>query len=246
MSVTISVTEAQIFTALGNVLQSFGLVNAAGTAIPIVQGQANRVPAPAVADYAVMWPVGRDRLSTNVSTYSDNQITGSITANVLTVTVVKVGAVVPGQTLYGPNVSSAPVILTQTAGPTGGAGTYTVSTTANAASGPIYCGAKGMLEPVMITTQVDIHGPSSADNATRLMTQWRSETGTQACEDQGGIISPLYADTARQVPFINDQDQYEERWSVDLYMQANPIITVTQQFATSAQVTVKSVQSLAP
>ena len=231
MSATISITEAQIFTALGAVLQSFGPVNAAGTLIPIVRGQVNRVPAPAAADYAVMWPILRERLEFNVTTYSDNIVTGSIAGNVLSVTAVANGAVAPGQTLYGPNVTGSPVVVSQATGTPGGVGTYALNGSQTAASGPVYCGTKAMMQPQQMTVQVDIHGPASADNASRIATQWFDETGVQACLDQGAIIAPLYANPPRQIPFVNDQDQWEERWVVELVLQASPIVTVTQQFA---------------
>lgn len=245
MSATLSITEAQIFTALGAVLQSFDPVNAAGALIPIVRGQVNRVPEPLGADYAVLWPLRRERLEFNVTSYSDNVVTASIASNVLNVTAVANGVVAPGQTLYGPNITGLPVVILQISGTPGGIGTYTVTAPQTAANGPVYCGTKASMQPQQITVQVDIHGPASADNATRITTLWFGETGVQACLDQGGIIAPLYASEPRQIPFVNDQDQWEERWVVELDMQANPIVTVTQQFADQLTATAEAVESLA-
>jgi hypothetical protein len=246
MSVTISITETQIFSSLLTVLKSFGLVDSSGAAITIIRGQVNRVPTPAAADYAVMWPISRRRLATNVDTYADNIITGSITKNVLTVTSVENGIVAVGQTLYGPNITGNPVVLSQISGASsGGVGAYSLSPTSNAASGPIYCGTLAMLEAQEFSIQVDVHGPSSADNATRITTQWRSQTGVQACLNAGGIIAPFYTTDPRQLPFINDQDQWEDRWAIDLLMQANTVVTVTQQFADQLTATAEAVESLA-
>ena len=45
-----------------------------------------------------------------------------------------------------------------------------------------------------------------------------------------GIV-PLWIDEAHQVPFVNAESQWEERWTMDARMQINPIIGTPQQFA---------------
>ncbi|HVA39355.1 MAG TPA: hypothetical protein VNF49_01730, partial [Candidatus Binataceae bacterium] len=204
----------------------------------------NRVPTPASPDYAVMWPISMPRLEFNITTYSDNAITGSITSNVLTVTAVANGIVAPGQTLYGAALTGTPVILAQTSGTTGGIGTYTVTATADAISGLLYCGTRAMMQPQDVGIQIDVHGPTSAANTTRITTQWFDQTGVDACAAQGGIIAPLYADSRGQIEFIDDQNQYEERWVIDLHMQANPVVTITQQFADQLAATATAVEAL--
>lgn len=245
MSVTLSITELQIFTALVAVLQSFGMTGTSGPAIPVIKGQTNRVPSPQSADYAVLWPLSQTRLEFNVEAYADNTATGSISGTVLTVTAVQVGAVPIGATLYGTNVTGAPTITAQTGGTPGGAGTYTLSASLTAAPGTIYCGTRAMTQPQDYAVQVDIHGPAAGQNATLLETQWFSQAGVDACIAQGGIIAPLYASNPRQLPFINDQDQWENRWSIDLHLQVNPIVTITQQFADQLTATAEAVESLA-
>lgn len=245
MPVTLSITETQVLAALVAVLQSFGLATAAGAALPIVRGQINRVPTPQSADYAVLWPLGQTRLEFNIEAYADNTSVGSISANVLTVTAVTVGALAAGQTLYGANITGTPAIVMQTSGPAGGIGTYTLDTSLTAASGAIYSGTRAMMQPQDVGVQIDIHGPSSAGNATLLTTQWFSQAGVDACIAQGGIIAPLYAADPRQVAFVNDQDQWEERWVIDLHLQVNPVVTITQQFADQLTATAEAVESLA-
>lgn len=245
MSATLSITETQVFTSLVAVLQSFGLASVAGSAIPIIRGQVNRVPTPQAADYAVIWPLGRTRLEFNIETYADNSFIGNVVGATLTVTEVTNGVVQTGATLYGVNVTGAPVIVAQTSGPVGGVGTYTLNASLTAASGAIYAGTRGMIQPQDMAVQVDIHGPASADNATVLTTQWFSQAGVDACLAQGGVIAPLYAGEPRQMPFVNDQNQVEERWAVDLHFQANPVVLITQQFATQLTATAEAVESLA-
>lgn len=239
---TVSITETQIFTALTAILQSFGLTNSAGTAIPIIRGLVNRTAAPAAPDYAELWPLGRSRLEFNTDTYADNVFTASISGNVLTVTAISNGSVQIGATLYGANITGAPIV---TGGAGGGVGTYNLSVSLTAASGTIYAGTKTMTQPQAMAVQMDIHGPSSADNATALTTQWFSQAGVDAANAQGGIIMPLYASDPRQFGFVNDQNQYEERWSIDLHFQANPAVLVTQQFADQLTATAEAVESLA-
>lgn len=273
MSVSISLTETAIFTATISVLNTFGLVGASGTTIPIIRGQVNRTPAPKVQDYAVLWPLWRGRISFNVDVVADNIIAGSIASNVLTVTsvsstssgagfggfmfgvngfdapygIASVPGVVPvGLPLYGNGVATGCTILSQISGTPGGIGTYSVSATPNVASGLFYAGTNTLWQPIETVIQCDIHGPISADNAQRVTTLWWDQFAVSAFAAAGADISPLYTSEPRQIPFVNDQDQWEERWSLELHMQANPLLTVTQQFADTLQLTVESVEATYP
>ncbi len=59
-------------------------------------------------------------------------------------------------------------------------------------------------------------------------------------------VFPLYADDASQMPFQNDQQQWEWRWIVECLLQANITISIPQQFADSVQVEVISVDATYP
>lgn len=63
---TLSLTESQTLQALGQFLVA---VLPVGT--EVVAGQDNRVASPQAANYAVMTPILRTRLATNLTTYSD-------------------------------------------------------------------------------------------------------------------------------------------------------------------------------
>lgn len=63
---TLSLTESQTLQAVGQFLVA---VLPAGT--QVVAGQDNRVASPQSANYAVMTPIMRTRLATNLTTYSD-------------------------------------------------------------------------------------------------------------------------------------------------------------------------------
>lgn len=198
----------------------------------VIRGQINRVPEPTGSDFIVLWPIVRERLALNIDTPTDSVIIGSITSNVLTVTDVQNGSVLPGATIYGTDVATGCQILTQLTGtPPNGAGTYSTSTTPDVSSTTLYCGTMAALGKTEITIQADVHGPASADNVARIWTLFRDQFGVSAYEAQGFDIAPLYTSEPRQIPFDNGEQQVEERWVIDLCMQANIAITTTQQFA---------------
>lgn len=86
-------------------------------------------------------------------------------------------------------------------------------------------------QETQITVQLDIHGPNSADNTQIITTLFRSEVVTAGFDALGLGVQTLYAEDARQTPFINDSAQIEYRWTVDLVLQVNPVVTSPQQFA---------------
>jgi hypothetical protein len=244
LSAAISLTESQLFTALTTVLNTFGLVNGNGVALPLVRGLDNRVPEPAANDFVVMWPIRRKRLATNIDTTADNQVTGSVASNVLTVTAVLQGAVAAGQTVFGP-VGGSPaantggVILRQLlplqAGESlGGVGRYATTPMAAISSATIYLGINAKLQKTEVTVQVDVHGPASAENAQRISTLMRDGYGVEQFNLTGYPIAPLHADDPIEIPWSNDQQQIEERWVVQLCLQADISIAIRQQFMQTA------------
>jgi hypothetical protein len=134
-------------------------------------------------------------------------------------------------------------------------------------------GFKNSLQSTQMTVQIDFHGPLSGDNAQIFTTLWRDEystdylaqgtfilgnlevsPGVNLTDQNGNIIQvtgyvdlqPLYSSEPRQIDFINAEDQYEERWSVDAEMQINPIATTPQQFADTLTVTLVNVEETFP
>lgn len=77
--------------------------------------------------------------------------------------------------------------------------------------------------------QLDVHGDGSAANAAAIALAWRS--GWACAFLAASIITPLYADDPLQAPFMNAEEQYETRWTVTVYVQANPVLTMPQDFA---------------
>lgn len=85
-----------------------------------------------------------------------------------------------------------------------------------------------------ISVQLDIYGPNSNDNAQVIATLFRDEYG---CEALGPNIQPLYCDDGQQMPLVNGEFQYQDRWMLSVTMQANPEISTPAEFATNVSVT---------
>lgn len=225
MSVTLSLTEVQTLTAL----RTF-LLSVLPSGVEVVRGLDNRVPEPTGVNFVEMTPILRSRLGTNVDTYQDCAFTGSIAGAALTVTAMSLGTISVGATLFGTGVTAGTMITAQGTG-TGGVGTYTVSQSQTVSSEILACGSKNMLQPTEVRVQLDIHGPASGDNAAIVTACFRDDFAVQSFLSPGFDVTPLYADEAHQMPFLNGEQQIEERWVIDCVMQCSPVLTVPAQFA---------------
>lgn len=87
-----------------------------------------------------------------------------------------------------------------------------------------------------ITVQLDIHGSNGSDNAQVIATLWRSDYACRAIDPT--IFQPLFATDGQQMPFINAERQFENRWVMSVVLQANPIVSTTAQFADSVNVNI--------
>ena len=226
MTATVSLTEANVFKVLGDFLTS--ILPASCEAF---QGQVNRVSEPPDSDYAVMWAINRTRLATNETALADVAFTGSIAALELTVTQMLEGTISEGLTVSGDGVASGTVIGAQTSGTPGGSGTYDVTPSQTVASTTMQAGLRGSLQRIQVAIQIDVHGPSSAENAQIISTLLRDAVATEFFDASGFDIQSLYVDDPKQIPFANDQQQLEKRWVITAQLQANPIVSMHQQFA---------------
>lgn len=246
LTTTISLTQFQALSALRTFLLG---------ALPldpenVIKGQVNRVAEPVDEDFIVFWPIASPRLGTNVVTYADNQAVGSIAGTILTVTEVTRGTLAPGMLLVDeggllavPTVIGLPLSGSAT---TGGTGTYAVSPSQTFVSGTVYGGVRKDLTPTDLTVQVDIHGPNATDYARIIESLFRSEYGTTAFANSGIDITPLYCSEIRQIPFINQEQQYEDRWTLDLHLQVNPVVGTPQQFADELDLTLIDAETAYP
>lgn len=213
----------------------------------VVRGQVNRVASPAAPDYAVLWPTGQIRLATNVDGSADCKFEGSIAGGVLTVTQVDIGALSIGALAWGASgLADGTRIVAQTSGTAGGVGAYVVVPNQTAGAQMMACGQKSASQEWQMTVQIDVHGPNSGDNATRVSTLLRDEYATSAFSAITATVSPLHADDPKQIPFVNDQNQYEDRWVVVANLQVNSAILLPQQYMDAAVVGMINVDAAYP
>jgi hypothetical protein len=244
-------TEDQVFNILGNFLKEI-----LDPTVEIVRGQENRVPEPTASDFVVMWPLTQMRLATNEESENDIAFTGSINGTTLTVTAMIQGTIANGNTLYGAGIPDSPpvTIISQLSGTPGGVGTYQISTSLTVTSETIQVGYKSSQQSTQRTFQFDVHGPNSSNNAQIITTLWRDEyavtqfkTLIAALSPPGQFeMAPLFANDPRQIPFLNAEQQYENKWAVEAVFQINPIVQTQMQFAGSVSVTPVSVSANYP
>ena len=94
--------------------------------------------------------------------------------------------------------------------------------------------------PMTVAIQIDVHGPNSADNVQKIATLWRDFAACDFFTTSGFDGQPLYTSDPRQVPFINAEEQYELRWMLDAYLEANIIVGVNQPFADTLYVNIET------
>ena len=102
------------------------------------------------------------------------------------------------------------------------------------------------LTPAQMMVQCDVFGTDAFNLASVIEMTWRSAWGCAVMAELNPLIAPLYADEPRQLAFIDGNQQYEDRWSVDLNLQVNQSISVPQQFADTLEVGLIEVDSSYP
>lgn len=107
-------------------------------------------------------------------------------------------------------------------------------------------GSRAIQEAAEYTVQLDFHGPASGDNVQIVEALFRSEDACFNFDQSGIAMQPLYSSDPRQMSFLNGEDQIEERWSIDVAIQINPIITTKQDFANAVTLTVIEVDATYP
>lgn len=212
------------------------------TGVEIIQSQFNRVPEPKIADFVEMTFLRFPRLSTNVEDYSDVTFTGDIAGNVLTISADGQGVLGQGHPVYG--VGVAPGTSVRAPGPN--PGTWLIAPPQTVSSQAMAGGLKNMMQSSQLVLQLDIHGPNSPNFAMIISTVFRSETATDLFSEINAAIAPLYADDPKQLPFNSGEQQYENRYVVEVNMQVNQTVSIGQQFADQLEVVTQSVETLGP
>lgn len=216
--------------------------------VGVYKGQVNRVPEPLEGNFVVMTPMLQDRLATNVTTYADNVLTGTIVDGLLTVSAVTQAEapLLPGTPLLDTigNVVPGTVLGTQIDGAPGGVGMYNVAPLQRLGPQMLYAGLRNDLARAQLSVQLDFHGPLSGDNVRIVEGLFRSEFGVEAFVRSGYDVRPLYSSAARQAPFINEAQQYEYKWTLDVELDVAPVIGTPQQFANKLKITTVEADTL--
>jgi hypothetical protein len=100
--------------------------------------------------------------------------------------------------------------------------------------------------PSQFSIQVDCYGVNASDRAVAISTLLRSPYGCDQFTASGFDIQPLYAGDAHQMPLVDGESKYTERWTFDCVLQMNPVLTVPQQSATALSATIKDVDRTFP
>lgn len=240
-----STTQSQALAALRAFLLAILPVDT-----EVLQSQVNRVAEAEGDDFVMMTPMRRPRLSTNRQTNRDCGFIASAEGNVLTVATMLAGTILAGALVQGTGLRENPRIDSQLSGETGGVGTYRLTAAQSTVLAEVMqSGVVDFEQSAELEIQLDLHGPASADNAQTVSTLTRSDYATRffaEVVDVGGVAVPLHADDPRQAPFLNDQQQYENRWVVSVLLQVDPVVSVPQQFTDSAAIVAQSVDATFP
>lgn len=85
---------------------------------------------------------------------------------------------------------------------------------------------KSILTATKFAIQLDFYGPDSQEWAIKTVALFRDEYATAIFPAN---IQPLYADDPVQIPLIDGEAQYEQRWRLAASLQYNPILSTAQQ-----------------
>jgi hypothetical protein len=91
-----------------------------------------------------------------------------------------------------------------------------------------------MTQSTIYTIQLDCFGVDSANTAATITTAFRSEYAVLAMTPN---CTPLHADDPKQMPLIDAESQYEQRWTVTALLEYEPAVTIPMQFFNKATVT---------
>ena len=228
MSIVVTPSPDDINKAFGTFLETF-----LPSGITVQQGQANRVAEPRADDFVVFWPIARTSLATNLDEFIDGVFTGAIAGDTMTISAVDpdfAERLRVGSQVFGVGVADDTVVTAFGTG-TGGVGTYIVSPTQTVPSRKLAAGAEELTRSVQITYQVDVHGPNGDQNAHLITTFFRDPRGVDVMQTINPYMVPLEADDAVQLPFVNEQNQYEDRYTLSTRFQVNITSSIGQQFA---------------
>lgn len=216
--------------------------------VVVIRGQVNRVPQPANQNYVLMQDTRQTRLRTNVDVAADCLFTASIATNVMAVTEIITGAIDPPAQMFGTGLANgSATVVSQITGPAGGTGTYLITPAQGTVGAAlISAGGEALTQGGEWVIQLEVHGPQSAENAITITTLFRDTYAVDTFAALNPAMAPLYADDPKQIPFINDSQQYEDRYIIEAHLQVNQTLTIPQQYMDDVEVTLIDVDATFP
>lgn len=100
-------------------------------------------------------------------------------------------------------------------------------------------------QDVQVKVQVQVFGDISMDNANVITTLLRSPYACAFFNSGSTGIAPLNCDDAQQIPFIDGESQYEDRWIMDAMFEMSVSVVTALQFADSVVIEAELVEALA-
>lgn len=87
--------------------------------------------------------------------------------------------------------------------------------------------------------QLDFYGDDAYNKSMKLSLLWRSTYTTNALTN----LQPLFANNPRALEYVNEQDQYEKRFLLEIALQYNPYYAYAEQSTTSAAIDINLANS---
>lgn len=95
---------------------------------------------------------------------------------------------------------------------------------------------KSVVRSTQWSAQLDCYGKLSGDRAQVIATMLRDDW---ACERFAALdpdVQPLYATDAKQLPLVTGEQQYEQRWMLEVRLAYKPAVTVQQESAIALEI----------
>lgn len=96
-------------------------------------------------------------------------------------------------------------------------------------------GARETTRSTQVGVFVNFFGAAATDNAQIFNQLFQDLYGCDFLRPYA--VQPLWCDDGRQMPLIDSEKQYAQRWMIRALMQINPTISTSQEFADTVTIT---------
>ena len=100
--------------------------------------------------------------------------------------------------------------------------------------------------PEQMSFQIDCYGQGSSELAEMLNVLYRDVYACDLFDSFGFSDAPLYAGDIQQAPYVNGEDQYENRYTFEIELQINSRVTVPLQSCNILGIDLVSVDATFP